>query len=370
MIHLSVPDRARIDEQVPISCRGLVPARPVTVTVRATVNDQPWLGVGRYHPSPEGELDVAGAASLAGTYTGRSAMGLFWSQLGPDRAAIMPNSARPVETTVTVRHNDVEVSRTLVRFATGPRTSTAALKSHGCVGTLFHPSDRPAPPVLVLGGSEGGQNDLVAALLATHGYTALALTYFGAPGLPVRLAGVPLEYFIHAIDWLAEQPQSLGRRVAVYGNSKGGEAALLVGSMTDRVAAVAAMVPSGVTLPNPDTGEPAWSPGDEQPSAIEVERIAGPVLIVSCEQDLVWSPALADVAARRLRAAAHSPSDVVVRAPRAGHLVQAPHLPTTAQILPGDPELRLLGGTAAANARAARLAWRHTLALLRRVMPR
>jgi hypothetical protein len=58
------------------------------------------------------------------------------------------------------------------------------------------PASAPArrPALLIFGGSEGGlSGTLIAALLAAHGYPALALAYFNAPGLPATLSDIPLE---------------------------------------------------------------------------------------------------------------------------------------------------------------------------------
>jgi dienelactone hydrolase len=48
-----------------------------------------------------------------------------------------------------------------------------------------------------LGCSEGGirSAEAYAALLASHGYAALAVAYFGMDGLPQRLVGVPMPIF-------------------------------------------------------------------------------------------------------------------------------------------------------------------------------
>jgi dienelactone hydrolase len=227
-----------------------------------------------------------------------------------------------VRTTVTVRQGDVAVSGEIVRAGLSASCVSQAVCHHGLVGTLFHQRGTTGRPELVLGGSEGGQPDLVAALLASHGYTALALTYFGAAGLPDQLRRVPIDYFMTALGWLADQAESRGGRVAIYGNSKGGEAALLVGSLSDRVAGVAAMVPSGVVITAAGGAEPSWQwragglptplPGcrpptirrgetvvladgfpdldgldGSHPSAIAVERIRGPVLIATASDDAV-----------------------------------------------------------------------------------
>lgn len=379
-MRLSVPSRTALDEPVRIRVSGLAPGVPAAIGIRS---EPGWLSLGMFRPDHEGTIDIFRDRSFAGTYVGRSRVGLLWSQLADERCAIHPNVVDPIHSVVTVRQGIGEVSASLTRYVQVRATSARQIRDRGLVGTLFHPSDRPAPPVLVLGGAEGGQNDLAAAMLANAGHAALALTYFGRAGLPPRLGHVPVDYFIEAVDWLLAQPEVSGRRVCVYGNSKGGEAALLVGSLTDRICGVAAIVPSGVVLPDAETGDPAWLPPaggrlppparDRTPderSAIPVERIAGPVLVASAAHDLVWSPTLADVAARRLVDKCGSRGHVLLRLHGAGHLIQPPYLPTTPQLLPGRADPGLLGGTPAANARAARVCWQHTLAVLRRAAGR
>ena len=90
--------------------------------------------------------------------------------------------------------------------------------------------------MLVFGGSDGGlSGTLVAALLAAHGYPALALAYFNAPGLPAQLSDIPLEYFATALRWLRAQPQVDPRHVLTLGVSRGSEAALLLGAYYQRL---------------------------------------------------------------------------------------------------------------------------------------
>jgi dipeptidyl aminopeptidase/acylaminoacyl peptidase len=71
-----------------------------------------------------------------------------------------------------------------------------------------------------------------AALLAGHGFAALALAYFYIGSLPDRLAGVPFEYFGGAIRWLQDQPLVRGDRLGVNGTSRGGELACSWGRTT------------------------------------------------------------------------------------------------------------------------------------------
>ena len=68
------------------------------------------------------------------------------------------------------------------------------MRRHGFRRPLYTSAAvRPgAPAVVVLGGSGGGE-DATALGLAMSGYSALALAYFGEPGLPQCLCSIPLE---------------------------------------------------------------------------------------------------------------------------------------------------------------------------------
>jgi hypothetical protein len=102
----------------------------------------------------------------------------------------------------------------------------------GFYGEFFSPASGGAarPGVLELGGSEGGLTVVEeAAALASHGYTTLALAYFGEPGIPATEQNIPLEYFARALRWLTAQPDVDPNRLVVDGASRGGEGALILG---------------------------------------------------------------------------------------------------------------------------------------------
>lgn len=115
----------------------------------------------------------------------------------------------------------------------GVRVRELRPAADGVYGSLYLPADTSVrrPALVVFGGSEGGlSTGPAAALLAAHGYPALALAYFGEPGLPATLRDVPLEYFAKAVALLRAQPGVDPDHVLVHGTSRGGEAALLVGA--------------------------------------------------------------------------------------------------------------------------------------------
>jgi dienelactone hydrolase len=205
----------------------------------------------------------------------------------------------------------------------------------GIYGNLYLPKHTAGrrPAVLVFGGSGGGlTTGMAAALLAAHGYPSLALAYFKVPGLPRALHNIPLEYFTRALGVLRAQPGVDPDHVMVAGESRGGEAALLLGAYFPRlVNGVIAGVPSSVVNPGwPDTGRPAWTirgrpfpdpPGTAQ-AVIPVERIRGPILLACGEQDAVWpSCYFSDAITARLRAHRSPYPVTALRYRDAGHLI-------------------------------------------------
>lgn len=262
------------------------------------------------------------------------------------------------------------------------------------------PGDGPFPAVLVFGGSEGGTGTGVfsAMYLASLGYAALGVGYFGASGLPPGLTDVPLEILEEDLAFLTADPRIDPERVIVMGGSRGGELALLVGVHFPVVAGVIAQVPSGLVwgsgsdatgaawtlegAPLPympasdaqadvevdDAGAAHWRMRDmfladmeaadaeaRAAATIPAEEIAGPVLFLSGDDDQLWpSCVLADVAvARRGRS-----DDVVLCHPEAGHAsVGVPGWSTVDSVESYHPALEgylVLGGTAQGNGRALR----------------
>jgi dienelactone hydrolase len=251
----------------------------------------------------------------------------------------------------------------------------------GLYGEVFDPAGSGRrPAALVIGGSDGGlTTGGEAALLASHGYPAMALAYFHAPGLPRELKDIPLEYFASALRRLRARPDVDPRRVVVIGVSRGGEASLLIGATYPRlVHGVAALVPSNVVNPSNDGRSAAWTLGgrpvphirpvdfgDPDPvrtpdAVIRAERIAGPVLTASGGVDALWpSYDYAEAVHRRLAARHFAYPHPDLRFENAGHGVGAaiPYLPTAT--------IRDFGGSAVADEAAKAALWPRILDFMR-----
>ncbi len=280
---------------------------------------------------------------------------------------------------------------------------------------MFYPTTPgPHPVVIVLGGFGGGVREGGAEALASEGFAALALAYLGVDPLPRELVEIPLEYFAEAIDWLKAQPAVDAERIAVMGNSKGGELALLLGATyPEDVKAVVGYAPSAIVWQGTPSDRwtyrlyprSSWSLGGEplrfvrfasplpsdtpqmmeyflgEPTAIghifyeralkdridvaaasiAVEKINGPVLVISGTDDQMWpSTPLSEMAMERLKAHDHPFPYEHLRYEGAGHMITLPN----SEPPPSWSSRYEVGGTREANEFANADSWRKVLGFL------
>jgi dienelactone hydrolase len=286
---------------------------------------------------------------------------------------------------------------------------TIVVREDGLVGTLFLPASRPPYPVVIaLGGSGGGIFAMPALPLASHGIAVLAMAYFGMERLPAELKRIPLEYFGSAIEWLRGRDELRPGVIGVVGGSRGGELALLVAATYPDIKAVVGWAPSGVMYGGLSRGAAgpvaAWCRGgrdlpfagfdgsavdwNRRPirftpgfvaalsdtttvsaAEIPVERINGPVLLISGSDDQVWpSSLLSEVAVRRFRERGHRFPVEHVCYEGAGHAIVPPHpfasFGPTHFIHPVTGYDFELGGTPELNAKASVDSWQRILRFL------
>jgi len=218
-------------------------------------------------------------------------------------------------------------------------------ENHGHVNKLLYLGEGENQPLLVgFGGSEGGnawvrnylkpQRDRFLA----QGYAFLAVAYFGEEGIPTDLDRISLEGVYAAIAEAASHPKINRECIALLGGSKGAELALLLASRYPDIKAVVGIVPGNAVfaahtiamstssfssngeplpfVPVPWGAAPALIKGylrgayEEmlkdhvavERAAIPVEKINGPILLVSATQDEFWpSTQMSEAIIRRLR---------------------------------------------------------------------
>ncbi len=138
-----------------------------------------------------------------------------------------------------------------VRGATSRTLTLHAADGAPVVATVWEPSQRPAPAVLLLPMQTRSREDWqpVAAKLADAGIIALAIDLrgFGAPGGPEvapRIDPAPLLADISAaIDALAARPDLRPGAIGVAGASLGANAAVLAAAADPRIRSLALLSP-------------------------------------------------------------------------------------------------------------------------------
>jgi pimeloyl-ACP methyl ester carboxylesterase len=339
-----VPDTGLLDAPLRFEVDGVDAGSLVRLTLSATSGDGVvWTGTSTVRADERGAVEVDGGPLLASLLptaprAGDRELGFFVS--GDD---------------LELRLEAREASRRLGRARASRRlaaddvtTRDLALAADGLVGRFSRGSSDRGVAVLLLGGSEGGIGSRVEPpLLASHGYPALKLAYFGEEGLPKRLVDIPLEYLVRALEWL--RAETGARRVMVIGGSRGAELALILGSrFPELVDGVVAFAPSSVVNPGLSgiTQQPsaAWTYGGKpletvawtefgtatptnRDAIIPVERIRGPVMVVAGVSDMVW-PSASYAAAIEERREAFGKETITLVSQDAGHHVGGiPYLP-------------------------------------------
>jgi uncharacterized protein len=201
------------------------------------------------------------------------------------------------------------------------------------------------PLIVGLGGAEGGNawsSDRWKATrdaLVQRGYAFLAVGYFGGPGTPAILDRIAIDQVHDAIVAAARNPRIDRRKIAIIGGSRGADLALLIGAHYPDITCVVGIVPSHVAFPGHTQSftTSAWTfQGKELPfvpvseaavpflrkrdlraafetmlrdtraearAAIPVERINGPILLLSATRDeIAPSTPMAEKLIARLKA--------------------------------------------------------------------
>jgi dienelactone hydrolase len=415
------PQKSLVDEPLRIVAGGAPPG--AWVTVRAVLRDdaaQRWASWGAFVADADGLVDLATQAPVTGTWATIDPLGLIWSMRDEGqpsgRVSFVKRDVTPLRIEVVAEAGaETATAPPVERQVVAPDVERIELRDHGLVGTYFRPAGSgPFPGVIVVGGSGGGLNELSSALMASRGLAALALAYFGVDALSPDLRRIPLEYFETAIGWLRTRAEVRSGGVGVVGTSRGGELALLLGSTFPTINRVVAYVPSGVVHPaisrgeaDPRNPEPAWTyrgeavpfiqpssgspavsetaPGEPIPltpiflhmhtdkdavaaATIPVERINGPVLLISGDDDQMWpSTPFSRNVVERLSSQGFLHPFEHRGYPDAGHMIGAPLGPATVQasLHPVRGKLYSYGGTPRGNAAARADSWPRVIRFLK-----
>ncbi|XP_048877668.1 peroxisomal succinyl-coenzyme A thioesterase-like isoform X3 [Brienomyrus brachyistius] len=279
------------------------------------------------------------------------------------------------------------------RWYLAPGVQRVEVNEHGLTGTLFLPAGLgPFPAILDLWGGGGGLVEYRSALLAAHGYAALALQYLSQKEMP----SVDNEYFETAFTFLQNHPRVCGDRVALFGLSFGTSVSLRLAAYSTVIqprclvcVSGSHVQPVGWSLAEiyiqfgknvhktryDDQQRVIWRdlplpiPTDAS-QKVDVGRIRCPVLLIVGEDDqnLPASESAEDME-RMMEEAGKSHLLTKLSYPGAGHLIEppyGPHIRASTFISLGTKALLLWGGQAQPHSHAQEDSWQKILAFLER----
>ncbi|MBH9975857.1 MULTISPECIES: acyl-CoA thioester hydrolase/BAAT C-terminal domain-containing protein [Bartonella] len=410
------PKSALIDESRHILVEGAKPSSVVEINSRTMRRENCWRSRALFIAAPDGTVDTSRDAPFDGDYTGVKPMGLIWSQRPENKnvTEIFPPDVRDeLVTHIEVKNKNDVVSDVMIQYLCKPDIRIERIHKNGLVGTLCLPAgEGPFPSILILNGSGGGINEPRAAIWASHGYAAFALGYFKVEGLSNYISNTPLEYFKKGLDFLHQEVRPRDDFVAIAGQSRGGELALLIASLyPEDISAVIAYLPGSVVHSGQNASDPAvgrngpawlkdgkplthlidgnrtatWEPFDNGPephrhelalrtaladdeaverARIKVENIKSPIILLSATDDGSWpSSFYCSMVVNRLAASNYPYNVEWYDYSGAGHAIVFPYVPTTAISYshPVSKKVSTGGGTPERNAFANEDSWNKVL---------
>lgn len=315
-----------------------------------------WEAYGIFMTDNNGSIDLKNTAPIEGTYKTCNSMGLFYSmrikelhKYNPPQKLCEVSENRSYNVLFTVEINNIVLAfQKHTRLFCDETIRSETIINENLTARYFTCNKiEKRPAIIVVSGSDGRieKAQAISEIFAAKGYSALAVCYFGMDGTLPYLNKIPLEIIKNAIDWLKMQNTVNKNHIAIYGRSKGGELVLVAASLFKELNCVIANVPScyiyeGLknTLPSHHSswtyqnkelpflkfsmtlliqmiikqilGQKNLMPWmykslikreDINSASIAVEKINGPILMLSSASDSIWPSLLhCEAASKRL----------------------------------------------------------------------
>ncbi|KAK0133596.1 Bile acid-CoA:amino acid N-acyltransferase [Merluccius polli] len=405
------PSRGLVDEPFRVAVAHLPPAEPVTLHCLHRSEDRHlWEAYGHYRSDQAGSVDGSEDESFGGTYTGKERMGLLWSmrpvpgsmrglrlrKMHVDTPMVVLISVYRGHLTEGFRERPPMASVVAERWYLAPGVKRIEVAERGVIGTFFiPPGPGPFPGMLDMWGGGGGLVEYRSALLASHGFAAMALKYLD-PDKSVD-SEVGIGYFETAFQIIQEHPQVMADRVGILGLSFGTAVALTVAAYSKIARPRCCVCISGshvypINLPRDrmmlemarnegivqmdEENNVIWRhrilPITKDPNLkVDVGRIECPLLLINGDDDQNWATVeSAEDIANMMSVAGNKHLLTTLTYPRAGHLIEppfTPHIRASNFIVHHTKQkvVLLWGGETKAHADAQEHSWKRILTFLR-----
>ena len=253
-------------------------------------------------------------------------------------------------------------------------------------------------------GTGGGLIEIKAALLASHGFAALALAYFAYDDLPKSIDDIDFEYFEEAVEWMAQLPQTSPDGLGVLSVSAGSQFSLMLAiHKSDLIKAVVPIssldyfiypfkmrkeritpieldkdsihISEDGTFMFKDFFTIGSKTLQDNPGIIPVEKIHCPVLFIYGEDDLdIPAECMSKRMVERMGKHGRGSLCSVLGYPGAGHLIEPPYTPHCDVSLHRLGELGVQcvswGGETKAHAHAQEHSWPRIVQFFRKHLGR
>ncbi|XP_045195301.1 bile acid-CoA:amino acid N-acyltransferase-like isoform X2 [Mercenaria mercenaria] len=248
------PSVGMVDEPVNIHIRGLDAKQTVTVVADVVENGMRFESRCVYQADRNGEIDNFSSISVDGSFKGIEPMGLFWSLRclsAPKQSArlVKKDVSTPMNFSIKV-YPDVHeehvpccqpiMEAKVQRLYKKPGVRRIQLTGK-FRGAIFIPEGNgPFPGLIDMFGGLVSIVETRAALLASHGYATLALSYMHVrtiPGFEDR-PDAEVIYMQEAYEWFMEQDYVDKHRLGAVGLCFGGLLSLTLAYILPQVRAV------------------------------------------------------------------------------------------------------------------------------------
>lgn len=227
-------NKLMIDEALNIKVFTSEPEEQVTIRMELVDDEHKTFHSYADFTSDESyEIDLNTAVPVDGTYQQADGAGLLWSMIGKkhnkDDYFVKKSDADLEATLYVITDDEIQATEVITLQFKDDSVEKIEIENAEIKGDLYAPREPGNyPSVMILSGSDGGNESHAASYLAGKGYLVLALSYFNDEGLNEHLEKVDLGYFKVASDYLSTHDKSNGT-VNLIGYSKGAELALLLG---------------------------------------------------------------------------------------------------------------------------------------------
>jgi hypothetical protein len=330
------PDIGLIDEQWSLHAEGFLPDEPVNIKVSMNqAKNSVWSANMCTFADSSGKVIIGEKKGDVNELTR-----LLW-KLSPEvdtdasSAPAYSSNTTQLYFKITGKSSGTSFNREVIRLAREDNLLHEKYEGDGIYGEFFCPEGETNLPCLIVLGQpdESLPPQLIAAMLASHGWGALSLTLNEENGKRQGSA-IRIETLHRAVDWLETHRYSDASSIFIYGSSHSGTLALFTAAKNHKVKGVIAVNPSSHIFQKPEQvlgnnspvivqGEPVpyagFSFGDKckryfslitgresdweqlyfraleknkktggTAAAIPAENINGPLLLISSKNDNYW----------------------------------------------------------------------------------